>query len=153
MRLIENLDDDFLVLNGDLLTTLDYDDFFKSHRHNQAWGTIAVNKRKVQIDYGVVKSTREGVLCEYQEKPTLSYSVSMGINALSKNCIDFIPRTGRFDMPQLMLAMHNAGHRVLCYDTDCYWQDIGRLDDYEQASVDFVQDPNRFLQCQKVVAG
>lgn len=152
LRLIENLEPNFLVMNGDLLTTLDYESFFRFHTRNQASGTIAVNRRKVHIDYGVVESTPEGVLLEYQEKPTLSYGVSMGINALSRDCLQFIPAAGRFDMPDLMLAMQRAGRKVLCYDTDCYWQDIGRLDDYEQASVDFEQDPTRFLS-QRVVAG
>ncbi len=152
LRLIEDLDENFIVLNGDLLTTLDYEDFLKCHLKNRAWGTIAVHKRQVHIDYGVVTTTRDGRLDQYQEKPTLSYSVSMGINALSRNCLDFIPKTGRFDMPDLMRAMHNAGHPVLCYETDCYWQDIGRFDDYQQASVDFVADPSRFLRA-KVVSG
>lgn len=145
LRLIENLDSNFLVMNGDLLTTLDYESFFGFHVRNQASGTIALNRRKVHIDYGVVESTTEGVLLEYQEKPTLSYCVSMGINALSRDCLQFIPPTGRFDMPDLMLAMHRAGRKVLCYDSDCYWQDIGRMDDYQQATVDFEQDPSRFL--------
>jgi NDP-sugar pyrophosphorylase family protein len=70
----------------------------------------------------------------------------MGINILNKRCIDYIPKKGRFDMPQLMMEMHNAGRLVVCHETDCYWQDIGRFDDYQQASADFVNAPESFLQ-------
>jgi NDP-sugar pyrophosphorylase family protein len=145
LRLIQDLDENFLVLNGDLLTTLDFDAFLRFHMERRAWGSIAVNQRKVHIDYGVVRPTEDGRLKEYDEKPTLSYSVSMGINALSKGCVDFIPASGRFDMPDLMMAMKKAGRPVFCYETDCYWQDIGRFDDYEQATADFTQAPSRFL--------
>jgi NDP-sugar pyrophosphorylase family protein len=58
----------------------------------------------------------------------------------------FIPATGRFDMPQLMLAMREAGKPVYCHRTTCYWQDIGRFDDYQKASADFVANPRRFLK-------
>jgi NDP-sugar pyrophosphorylase family protein len=97
------------------------------------------------IDYGVVQLTADRVLADYIEKPRIPYSVSMGINVLSKRCLDFVPASGKFDMPDLMLAMHRAGHAVHCYETDCYWKDIGRFDDYQQASDDFVTDPARFL--------
>jgi NDP-mannose synthase len=145
LRLVENLEDNFLVMNGDLLTTLDYCDLVKRHIAAGAWGTIALHHREVHIDYGVVETDAEGNLNEYIEKPTIPYAVSMGINVLKKSCIDFIPDAGRFDMPQLMMAMRKAGKKVICHGTDCYWQDIGRFDDYEQASRDFAKDPSRFV--------
>lgn len=145
IRLARDLDEDFLVMNGDLLTTLNYRDLFETHRLQQASGTIAVHQREVKIDYGVIETSKDGLLADYIEKPTISYYVSMGINVLSRDCIEFIPQNDRFDMPELMLAMHRAGKPVACYRTDCYWQDIGRFDDYEQASADFAADPSRFL--------
>jgi NDP-sugar pyrophosphorylase family protein len=69
----------------------------------------------------------------------------MGINILSKRCMEFLPPSGKFDMPDLMLAMHRAGQSVHCFATDCYWKDIGRFDDYQQASDDFSRDPSHFL--------
>jgi NDP-sugar pyrophosphorylase family protein len=69
----------------------------------------------------------------------------MGINVLSNRSIEFIPDTGKFDMPQLMLAMHQAGRPVVGYATSCYWQDIGRFEDYQQASEDFAKEPGRFV--------
>lgn len=145
LRLVRDLDEDFLVMNGDLLTTLDYGDLFRSHVDRDAWGTIAVHPREVNIDYGVVETSSDALLRNYIEKPTIPYEVSMGINVLSRRCLEFIPRSGRMDMPELMLAMHRAGRRVACYRTDCYWQDIGRFEDYQRASEDFVASPERFV--------
>ena len=145
LRAVPDLEENFLVMNADLLTTIDYKALFAYHARLRAAGTIALSKRVVNIDYGVIRSTPEGVLEDYVEKPTIPYSVSMGINILSRDCLDFIPPSGRFDMPDLMLGMHRAGRLVACYETDCYWKDIGRFDDYQQASDDFVENPARFL--------
>jgi NDP-sugar pyrophosphorylase family protein len=145
LRLIDDLEDNFLVMNGDILTTLDYKEMIHQHVAKKAYGTIALHNRDVMIDYGVVKTTDDDQLDRYIEKPTFKYSVSMGVNVLSKKCIDFIPENQKFDMPDLMLAMKNAGNRVQCFKTDCYWQDIGRFDDYQQASEDFTLDTHRFM--------
>lgn len=145
LRGVENLDDNFLVMNADLLTTLDYRELFKYHFLHNSIATIALSKREVLIDYGVVRTTADGSLDAYIEKPTIPYSVSMGINVLSRKSLEFVPAAGRFDMPDLMLAMHRSGLTVHCYETDCYWKDIGRFDDYTQASEDFVKDCSRFL--------
>jgi len=145
IRRIPELEDSFIVMNGDLLTTLDYRALFKEHVAHRAWGTIALSQRTVPIDYGVVESGQDGRLLRYIEKPSLPYEVSMGINVLSRGAVDFIPPTGRFDMPELMLAMRDAGKLVHCVHTDSYWQDIGRFDDYQRASEDFAADQSRFL--------
>jgi len=145
LRSVENLDDNFLVMNADLLTTLDYKQLFDYHCSRTSIATIALSKREVLIDYGVIRTTADGVLDDYIEKPAIPYSVSMGINVLSRKCLEFVPAAGKFDMPELMLAMHRNGHTIRCYETDCYWKDIGRFDDYTQASEDFVQNSARFL--------
>jgi NDP-sugar pyrophosphorylase family protein len=145
LRLIDHLDEHFLVMNGDVLTTLDYKDLFNTHINENAWSTIAICRREVDIDYGVIEIREDGSLDKYDEKPTIPYYVSMGINILSRKCVKYIPESGKFDMPQLMMAMRNAGQKVICYRTDCYWQDIGRFDDYQQASEDFLNDPQRFI--------
>lgn len=145
LRMVERLDDDFLVMNGDLLTTFDYRTLFAVQRERGATATIGVSRRAVKIDYGVLKLSPESLLDAYVEKPTLTYEVSMGINVLSRDCLAYIPSSGRFDIPQLMEALRRDGRKVAGYQTDCYWQDIGRLDDYERASADFTADPSRFL--------
>jgi NDP-mannose synthase len=145
LRLIEGLEDDFLVMNGDLLTTLNYREIFHKHVSMGAWGTIALHRREVVIDYGVIHADEQGLLKEYIEKPTIPYTVSMGVYVLNRRGIDLIPQAGKFDMPDLMTAIHALGEKVACHESDCYWQDIGRLDDYQQASVDFLQNPGLFL--------
>ena len=145
LRLIPDLSENFLVMNGDLLTTLDYKELTEFHRSNRALATIAVNRRKVFIDYGVVVSDKSNRLSKYREKPTIHYAVSMGIYMLSRKALRLIPKEGRFDMPQLMSAVKDRFDGVYCYKTDCYWQDIGRFDDYQTASEDFTNDPARFL--------
>ena len=144
LRIIDDLEENFLVMNGDLLTTLPYRELLDSHVKKGACGTIALHRRQVNIDYGVVETTPDGLLEDYVEKPTIPYKVSMGVNVLSRRCLEYIPPEGRFDMPDLMMAMQKAGETVACYETDCYWQDIGRFDDYQQASSDFVENPGRF---------
>jgi NDP-sugar pyrophosphorylase family protein len=146
LRLVNNLEEDFLVMNGDLLTTISYTDLLERHISCNASGTIALHRREVNIDYGVIETDGRGNLCKYIEKPTIHYTVSMGINVLNRRCIDFIPNTGRFDMPQLMTAMSIAGEKIICHETDCYWQDIGRFDDYQHASKDFTEYPDRFIK-------
>lgn len=146
LRLVPDLEDDFIVMNGDLLTTLDYRALVETHVARGAWGTIATTRRQVDIVYGVIEAGADGLLERYSEKPTIAYSVGMGINVLSRRALDYVPPAGRFDMPQLMTAMHQDGRPVLCHATDCYWQDIGLFDDFERANADFTADPGRFLR-------
>lgn len=145
LRLIDNLEECFLVMNGDLLTTLNYQELMEAHRRGKAAATIAVHKREVHVDYGVIEMSPDGAFNRYIEKPIIPYYVSMGINVLSRTSVDIIPPHQKFDMPQLMTELHRANLNVLCHKTDCYWQDIGRFDDYQQASEDFTRDPSRFL--------
>lgn len=145
LRLIENLSDPFLVMNGDLLTTLDFGALVAHHRASGAAATIATSQREVHIDYGVIETDGAGRLGAYREKPTIGYQVSMGINVLSREAIAHIPADGPFDMPALMLRLRDAGRPVACHPTTCYWQDIGRFDDYQRASEDFTAEPGRFL--------
>jgi len=145
LRMIPDLDDSFLVMNGDVLTTLDYNRLISAHVESRASATIAVREREVKTDLGVIVTTPDGRLLDYQEKPVISFKISMGINVLSRRCLDLIPADRKFDMPDLMLALKAEGHDVVTFPTDCYWQDIGRLDDYEQACADFECDPSRFL--------
>lgn len=145
LRELRNPPDDFLVMNGDLLTDLSFRNMIGAHRTNQAAATIGVAARQEKVDYGVVDMASDGTFLDYREKPVTPYYVSMGINILSARALEHIPASGKFDMPQLMLALHRAGERVHCHRPDCYWQDIGRFDDYARASEDFVANPGRFL--------
>ena len=104
------------------------------------------------VDYGLIEMAPNGAFLDYKEKPVVSRYVSMGINVLNRRALRAIPPTGRFDMPQLMLALQSAKETVHCHRTDCYWQDMGRFDDYTRASEDFVRDSHRFLPDSRAAA-
>jgi NDP-mannose synthase len=146
LRQIADLPDDFLVMNGDLLTDVSFRGLVDAHRRAGAAATMAVIERTEQIDYGLIKVADDGSFLDYEEKPVVAHHVSMGINVLTKRALAQIPATGHFDMPELMLALHRAGSKVHCHLPKCYWQDIGRFDDYTRASEDFVQNSARFLR-------
>lgn len=130
--LVEGLDDDFLVMNGDLLTTIDFSDFRSFHLKNGAAATIATFKKEVKIDLGVLETVGEEFK-DYIEKPTYSFTVSMGIYMLNRRVIGYIPKGKKYDMPELILALSAAGEKVICYSGEYDWLDIGRVDDYETA--------------------
>ncbi|HUF66122.1 MAG TPA: sugar phosphate nucleotidyltransferase [Gemmatimonadaceae bacterium] len=146
LRQLRDPPDDFLVMNGDLLTDLSFRAVMNEHRQSGAAATISVAARQEKVDYGVIEIGADGAFLDYREKPVIPYYVSMGINVLSSRALRYIPEQGKFDMPELILALHRAGERVHCHRADCYWQDMGRFDDYTRASEYFVSNPSRFLR-------
>jgi NDP-sugar pyrophosphorylase family protein len=136
LRLVEGLDDTFMMMNGDILTTLDYGELLRHHRETDSALTIATRRRPIKIDYGVLhEGTEEGPtrVYKYDEKPEVTSTVSMGIYVLEPAVLEFIPPDGHFDFPDLVQALLRAGQPVHTYRYDGLWFDIGRRDDYEQA--------------------
>lgn len=142
---IDRLGDDFLVLNGDLLTTLNYHALFAHHRNRGAAATIATFPREVKIDFGVVEVAEDSSLSRYIEKPVYKFDVSMGINALNAKKIRPFLDGGYLDIPTLMTRLHEKGELVACYREKCQWLDIGRHDDYQTAIETFATNPETFL--------
>lgn len=143
--LIGNLADTFLVMNGDLLTTVDYGRMLAQHRARKSLATVATYERAVRIDLGVLHLGDGDRIVDYVEKPTLRYQVSMGIYLMEPRVLDYVPRGQRLDLPDLILAMVRAGERVEAYRHEGYWLDIGRHDDYEQAMREFEARRSEFL--------
>lgn len=143
LKLIENLDDNFIVMNGDILTTLNYRDLFEFHLKNNAAVTISTYTKETKIDLGVLK-IENGELADYIEKPVYSFDVSMGIYAFSKRALDYIPENTFFNMPDLMLKMRGK-EKLSCYKGDYFWLDIGRVADYETAVEIFRERRKEFL--------
>jgi NDP-mannose synthase len=133
LKLVPDLDDTFLTMNGDILTTLDYRALVEHHRREKAAATIAVHRRTVQIDYGVIESDPSGRLERYIEKPEYHYLVSMGINVFEPWAVDHIQEGERLTIPDLMLRLKAAGKKVTTFESDCLWLDIGRPEDHEKA--------------------
>ena len=143
---LDMLEDDFLIMNGDILTTLDFAGLFAAHRQGGCAATIAVYPRTVPVDFGVIKSDGAGLLTSYDEKPQLHYEVSMGINMLKKSAVAPLLAPGRrIDLPDLLLQLMASGQKVLCHRQDCFWLDIGRIDDYDKANEVFDAMKSQFL--------
>ena len=142
---MDDISDTFLVMNGDLLTTLDYSSLIKSHLGAEASATIGVFPREVKIDFGVLDISDEGELVKYREKPRYEYMVSMGVNAFDKSILEFVPDREYLDIPTLMMNLKNAGRKVHTFRSDCEWLDIGRPDDYENAVVEFERAREKYL--------
>jgi NDP-sugar pyrophosphorylase family protein len=146
LSLVKNLTDSFLVMNGDLLTTIDYAAMVRSHMESGAHATIGVFPREVQIDFGVLEIGHERELLDYREKPTFEYMVSMGVNVFNSSVLEFIPSGKYLDIPTLMMNLKKAGKTVLTYSSDCEWLDIGRVEDYETAISAFEQSRDKYLR-------
>jgi NDP-sugar pyrophosphorylase family protein len=143
---LDLLGEDFLVTNGDLLTTLDFGALFAEHTGGSNAATIGLFRRDVKIDFGVIETDSEGRLARYNEKPTYHFDVSMGVNVLKRDVVNqFIRRNEYLDMPDLMMRLVQAGHHVGTYRADCSWLDIGRMDDYQTAVDLFEQRKSDFL--------
>jgi NDP-sugar pyrophosphorylase family protein len=145
LSLIAGLDQTFLVTNGDVLTTLDLKDLLRFHREQGGIATIAVHKRQVKIDLGVVQWNGDHSIKGYIEKPVYDYTVSMGIYVFEPRVMQYIPHNQYLDFPDLVLKMIAAGERVCGYVFEGYWMDLGRPDDYAQAAEDFVSMREQFL--------
>jgi NDP-mannose synthase len=146
LALIDGLDGTFIAMNGDILTTLDYRAFADEHNRSGALATVAVKTRSVSIEYGVVHTDDTGAIVRLEEKPQLSYDVSMGVYAFEAEIVHrHITPGERVDFPDLLLRASAAGSSVRAFPFDGYWRDIGNHGDYEAAVVDFTDDPARFV--------
>ncbi len=137
LTLVEPGSQTLLVLNGDVLTNLDFDDLVAYHRRSGALATIATYRRMMTVDKGVVAINDAGRILTFQEKPTEYKLVAMGIYAFEPGVYRFLRSGERMDAPELIQAILGAGEHVQSYPFDGYWLDIGVPADYQQALLDF----------------
>ncbi len=137
LSLIDSLDTTFLVMNGDVLTNLDYWKLVDFHKKNQAVATIATYNKEVKVDLGILEMDEDFQLKQYVEKPTLKYDVSMGIYMFEPEILGFIEPNKYLDFPDLVLTLMKAGRKVIGFPFDGYWLDIGRHEDYVRAQEEF----------------
>jgi NDP-sugar pyrophosphorylase family protein len=131
LRVVPGLEGTFLVMNGDILTTLDYRALFDFHRESAAALTIAVQGKRVDIDLGVLELDG-AVVTGYSEKPTLLYDVSMGIYIYEAHVLEHLPH-GPCSFPELVQLLLDAGERVVAYRSEDAWFDLGTISEYERA--------------------
>ncbi len=137
LRHIKNLDDHFLMMNGDILTDLSFKKLFAIHKKKKADLTIATHKRTQRVNYGTLEYSKNGQLTKFIEKPSYNFNVSMGIYIVSRNVLSLLPTKGRFDFPDLVQKLLSHNKSIYCHSYNGYWMDIGRPEDYEQAIVDY----------------
>ena len=137
LSLIDSLDTTFLVMNGDVLTNLDYLKLVDFHKKKQAVATIATYNKEVKVDLGILEMDEDFQLKQYVEKPTLKYDVSMGIYMFEPEILSFIEPNEYLDFPDLVLTLMKAGRKVIGFPFDGYWLDIGRHEDYVRAQEEF----------------
>jgi NDP-sugar pyrophosphorylase family protein len=136
LKQIKNAEENFLVLNSDDLTDLNYLDFFRGHTKNQNMITVSRFVKKVKIDFGVIQDGENHTIKDYIEKPEYTFGVSMGIYAFNRKALDYI---------QLIKSLINHNVPVHYHDHDGFWLDIGRPEDYETATAKFDELKKKIL--------
>jgi NDP-mannose synthase len=138
---VEGLDETFLVMNGDILTALDYGQLLEIHRQSGNLLTIASHRRVVRTEYGVLHLDDSGdevrPITGYEEKPELPFVVSMGVYVMEPRALEYIDAGAHLDLPDLVLRLLDAGEGVGSYLFEGYWLDIGRHEDYERAILEY----------------
>jgi NDP-sugar pyrophosphorylase family protein len=139
---IDDLDETFLFMNGDVLTTLPYEELYAAHCESENALTIAAHGRVVRTDYGVLhmgglNGTPTQAVTGYEEKPEIPYTVSMGVYVAEPRVLRYIPEGQYMDLPDVIEELIKAGEKVGCWLFEGFWLDIGRHDDYERAITEY----------------
>jgi len=149
LALMDDLPENFIVMNGDVLTTLRYDRLFDYHVENDADLTIACHRCNAAIDLGVVQFDGEFQVTDYIEKPKLPYDVSMGVYVFNRRVLDLVTPGEYLDLPTLVLKLVEAGRTVKVFMSAAMWLDIGRPSDYAAATATFEEHRHLFLPEEK----
>ena len=145
LSLIDDLPEHFLVMNGDVLTDLNYASFYDGHVTNESIFTISSSVREHMVDYGVLESNSDDQLTGFCEKPRSTYEVSMGVYMCSRRVKDFVQPNQVYGFDNLMTDLIKLNERVKVVRHKGYWLDIGRHDDYEQAINEFDSMRSKFI--------
>jgi len=141
-----DLDDNFLVMNGDICTNLDYRELLTAHIESGAVATISTYRRLEKIELGVLHlAAGSDRIVGFEEKPVHDLLVSMGVNAFQRAVCDFIPPDKYFGFDNLMLALIESGADARSRLFEGTWHDIGRPDDYQRMLEDFETRPSHYL--------
>ena len=146
LRLVAGLDDTFLLVNADLLTTLDFRRFLAHHRASGAVMTIAATERRERLDWGVLETTPEGRLTAYVEKPERAAWISMGIYACEPAVLPYVLGDEAVDIPELAARLLADDQAVQVFRSDDYWLDLGSPHDYNRAIEDFAARRGEILR-------
>jgi NDP-mannose synthase len=143
LREVKDLDEPFLLLNGDVLTSLDFNGLMAGHRDSGADLTVTVRTETIEVPSGVLTLDGE-LVTAYDEKPVIEHEVSTGIYVLSPDALGYLPG-GRVDVPDLVEELLRAGRRVGAHRLEGSWFDIGTPEDHRLATSEFLASPGRYL--------
>lgn len=146
LTLIPDLPENFLIMNGDLLTDLPFDEFLKNHIRSGGKITVASYVREQKIDFGVLDSDDSGKIIGFREKPAYTFNVSMGVYALHRSVIEALPQGEPYGFDNLMIDGIAQNKDMRVYPFTGYWLDIGRPDDYERANEEFPELKKRLFK-------
>ncbi len=145
---IEGLADDgpFLVMNGDLLCTMDFGEMMAAHKRNgDAALTVGLYSQEVPIKLGVLQTDDNGDVTGYLEKPTYHFDISMGVYIYAPETLAYVPPHDWLDAPDLVKTLIADGKRVATHRFEGYWLDVGTMDDFTAAGEVFAQERTKFL--------
>ncbi len=143
---LDRLGDHFLLVDGDLLTSLDFREMIGAHLQTGADATIGVFERELTIEFGLIEVDSDMRMLAYREKPRHRQLVSMGVYVIRAAAVRKFVKVGQYPrIPQLMLMMLEAGLDVRCHRQDCIWLDIGRPEDFARAQNMIEAEPHIFL--------
>jgi len=149
-NMLDILDDQFFLMNGDLLTTIDLKRMAQEHVAAKADASIGIFEREHKIDFGLIEVDDNGLMAAYREKPSRKYFVSMGLYILGREAVrEHVKEVGYLDMPSLLLKIKDKNGKLHCFNDECIWLDIGRPDDFAMAQEIFERNPNLFLEAIK----
>ncbi|HEC1746872.1 alcohol dehydrogenase [Campylobacter ornithocola] len=135
LSLIKDMKKSFIVMNGDILTKLDFDQLVQEHKKSKAMMSVVLREFEYQIPYGVVKISNNDIK-DIEEKPMQKFLVSAGIYVLEPEVLKYIKKDVYLDMPNLIKRLLDKKIKINSYILQDYWIDIGRLEEYEKAIID-----------------
>jgi len=134
----ENLDDPFIIMNGDILTKVDFTELLKFHENNDATVTLCVREHSIQVPYGTVDVNGEGLVA-LTEKPSYSFFINAGIYVVAPEIRKELDGVTARDMPDLINDLMSDGGKIAVFPIHEYWADLGGIDDFMKAQRDFVE--------------
>jgi NDP-mannose synthase len=146
LAVLKNLPEHLLVMNADVVTDLNFTELMRTHREHGGMATLAAYQKTTQIEFGILDMMPNGnKISGFREKPTLVHSVCMGIHAIHRDALQYIPANEFCGIDMLMERLMQAGHSVHAHHFEGYWLDIGRHTDYATAQRDFDRMKHRLL--------
>jgi NDP-sugar pyrophosphorylase family protein len=152
LRLVDLPQQPFLVMNGDILTDMNYSAMYAYHVEHEQLLTVATYRKPVDITLGVLEYGADRLVHSFREKPRLIFDVSMGIYLMDPKIIDLVPAGRPYGFDKLVLDLLAKGNPPKVYPFEGLWLDIGRPEDYTSAGECFVRNRHRFLPSEEGAA-